>query len=53
MPPKYETEDYDRCLKSTDKLAVYCGVRTIIKPDENNELWHLIMVIIFNLKNAL
>ncbi|XP_063697875.1 nose resistant to fluoxetine protein 6-like [Culicoides brevitarsis] len=42
MPPKYETEDYDRCLYSTSHYSLYCGVKTIIKPDWNNEYWNLI-----------
>lgn len=48
MPPKYDNEDYDRCLYSTSQLSVYCGVKTVIKPDWDNEFWKLIWVAFLN-----
>lgn len=44
MPPKYHNDEYDRCLHSTTDLAIFCGVKTIIKPAPNNEIWKIIEV---------
>lgn len=44
MPPKYHVDEYDRCLDSTEQFALFCGVRTVIKPNPSNEIWEIIQV---------
>ncbi|XP_058463025.1 nose resistant to fluoxetine protein 6-like [Malaya genurostris] len=44
MPRLTEFDDYDRCLEEPppDKVATYCLVRLVLKPDNRSELWQTI-----------
>lgn len=47
VPPLYKLDDYDKCneMAATDsKPAIYCTVKSVIKPNLNSESWHLIKV---------
>ncbi|XP_055604206.1 O-acyltransferase like protein-like, partial [Uranotaenia lowii] len=41
MPPLHQFENYDHCLRSQPG-ATYCTVKSIIRPNEQSELWKII-----------
>lgn len=48
MPPLYELDDYDVCMKMyPERKATYCVVKVLIKPDKDSETWRYIEVIHF------
>lgn len=44
MPPIGRVEEFHKCMYSTENLAVYCIVRTAIKPDSSSDLWRQIEI---------
>lgn len=46
MPALYKFHDYDECLTENDngEPAVFCYVKSLIKPDVNSQLWNFIEV---------
>uniref|UniRef100_A0A336LPF5 CSON008452 protein n=1 Tax=Culicoides sonorensis TaxID=179676 RepID=A0A336LPF5_CULSO len=42
MPQLQRAEQFHKCMFETENLAVYCVVRTAIKPDPSSELWQQI-----------
>lgn len=47
VPPLYKLDDYEKCNEmavADSKSAIYCIVKSVIKPNPNAESWHLIKV---------
>ncbi|XP_055533124.1 nose resistant to fluoxetine protein 6-like isoform X2 [Wyeomyia smithii] len=44
MPKLSELDNYDQCLQEmpTDRIATYCMVRLVIKPDNRSDVWRII-----------
>lgn len=42
MPQLNRVDQFHKCMYETESLAVYCVVRTVIKPDANSENWQQI-----------
>lgn len=46
MPALHKLDEYDRCLDDYEftRPAIYCLVKTVIKPDNDSDVWRLIQV---------
>lgn len=42
MPQLNRVDQFHKCMYETENLAVYCVVRTAIKPDTNSSYWQQI-----------
>lgn len=45
MPALYKLDDYDKCmLELPNQRSTYCLVKTVIKPDNDSEIWKIVQV---------